>query len=255
MAVRSCLRASKPPTEILILASQYDDQHSLSLQELNSPKIKLVLADPEASLAQKLQLGLESSQEEYVARMDADDISLPWRWSRQIATMEKSSAAALFSTAIVFGKALRPFPVLPQAPVELRQDDIAKGVVLGNPLVHPTLFASREHLLQVGGYQDSPAEDLHLWLRLLLSEARVLRDSVPVLLYRFHRRSTSRAKGFVNRVSNDPEISALRSQLAIKLMPSLGGGASESEVISNFSREVERGLRLRLSTVGFGLNT
>ena len=255
MAVRSCLSASKPPSEILIIASEFDDQHSLSLQELNDAKIKLMFADPDASLAQKLQLGLESSQEEYVARMDSDDICLPWRWSRQIATMEKTSAAAMFSTAIVFGKELKPFPVLPQPPIELEQDDIAKGIVLGNPLVHPTLFARRDHLLRVGGYQDSPAEDLHLWLRLLLSEARVRRDYVPVLLYRFHRRSMSRAKGFAGRVSNDQEILALRSRLAIRLIPSLGGVASESDVVSNFSREVEKGLRLRIATAGFGMNT
>lgn len=253
-ALQSCLRAKGGPAEILLLLTEGDHETAESVSDFVSGNVRAITLPSRARLAEKLQIGLSESKFEYVARMDADDVVLPWRWTRQAHLAKATGVDAVFSTAIVFGKELRPLPALPQLPVTLGSDDVVSSLILSNQLFHPTLFAKRQALLDVGGYQSSPAEDLSLWLRLASSGKTFLRDSWPTILYRYSKTSMSHSHEFRNSVDEDAEISDLRSRLARRLLPGLDELTPQIS-IEQFRSKYRKSLRLHLASLGLGLNT
>lgn len=249
------MRAEISPTEILLLLTDGDSETAESVRGLLSRKIRVLNFPEQAKLDEKLQSGLLESQFEYVARMDADDIALPWRWARQMKLAESTGVDAVFSTAIVFGKELRPLPVLPQAPITLYSADVASSLVTGNPLVHPSLFAKKGALIDVGGYMPSPAEDLSLWLRMSLKGKSFLRDAFPSILYRYSPASMSHSTAFANAVDNNPELIEMRAKLARILRPNISSALSSEQAINQFRMENSKSLREKLASLGFGINS
>ena len=254
LALKSCLRAKGGPAEILLLLTEGDQETAKSVSNFLSGNVRAISVPSQARLAEKLQIGLSESKFEYVARMDADDVVVPWRWTRQAHLAQATGVDAIFSTAVVFGKQLRPIPALPQLPLTLGSNDVVSSLVFGNQLFHPTLFAKRHALLEVGGYQASPAEDLSLWLRLASSGKTFLRDAWPAILYRYSKSSMSHTQEFRKTVSEDAEIIDLRARVAKMLLPDLDELTSQM-AIEKFSAKYRKSLRLRLSSLGLGLNS
>ena len=253
-ALQSCLRAKGGPAEILLLLTEGDQETAESVRDFVSGSVRAITLPSRTRLAEKLQIGLSESKFEYVARMDADDVVLPWRWTRQVHLAKATGVDAIFSTAVVFGKQLRPIPALPQLPLTLRSDDVVSSLVFGNQLFHPTLFAKRHALLEVGGYQSSPAEDLSLWLRLASSGKTFLRDAWPTILYRYSKSSMSHTQEFRKSVFEDNEISDLRARLAKSLLPNLDELTPQIS-IEKFRSRYRKSFRLRLASLGLGLNS
>lgn len=180
--------------ELLIIFDADDELTGLTVAELGSSVARGLRLGQPSSLATKLNYGLSQARNENVARMDADDVALPWRLSRQ-RRLYDSLGGAIFSPSIVFGRQLRPFPVLPQPPVQLGHSDFLHSLLFTNPAVHPTLFTSKSSILNLGGYEDVPGEDLNLWLRMGVAGYSLHRDWIPSLLYRYSPTSMSHGLG------------------------------------------------------------
>jgi hypothetical protein len=116
--------------------------------------------------------------------MDADDITLPWRFRRQIKQIEQGRLDAVFGAVLYMrsnGVVTRP-----DSPGHLNTRALGLTLLVGNSLVHPTLFARRDALDRSGPYRDVRAEDYELWMRLFNAGARMARAAVPMIVYRKH---------------------------------------------------------------------
>ena len=210
-AVNSTLRQLRSDKDFLFIIHEQSQFESLAEYiKLPDDRVKLLAVPDGSSLPSKLNHGLKTSHAKYIARMDADDVCLPWRLSRQ-RSLHKSSQAIILSTAIIFGRHLRPLPLLPQPPVSLNAEQFVQALIFGNPGVHPTLFADRNALIQVGGYREVPGEDLDLWLRLSLAGYPIIRDRIPAIFYRYHLGSMSHGK------DNPLALAAAESSAALRL--------------------------------------
>ncbi len=141
--------------------------------------------DAHQGLGYWLNFGLSVAKAELVARMDADDISLPQRLENEVAFLEANPDILLVgaqSQAMV-GKSLTEFrSVFPTDPVSIR-----RGLWHGTCFCHPAVLMRREPVLRCGGYRPwmVPAEDIELWLR--LAEMGDLANLGHVLSYtRYH---------------------------------------------------------------------
>ena len=110
--------------------------------------------------------GLSLARGKYIARMDADDISLPDRFSKQVAFMEAHPAVGVLGTgATVIDAAGRHHQslVFPASHLLLHW-----SLCFYSPLIHPSVMIRRELLLSSGGYLATAAhaEDYELWGRL-----------------------------------------------------------------------------------------
>jgi glycosyltransferase involved in cell wall biosynthesis len=154
-----------------------------------------VLRRPHEGLSAALNAGIAAARAEFVARMDADDVSVLDRLRTQVAYLDaRPSCVAVGAWIEVVDEAgqhvgLKKFAT--------RHDEIYAALLRGfSPIAHPTIVARRDALRATGGYdaQRYPSEDLDLWLR--LGESGELANLGEVLLR--HRRHKA-AMGVLDR--------------------------------------------------------
>jgi glycosyltransferase involved in cell wall biosynthesis len=139
-----------------------------------------------------LRLGLAHARGELIARMDADDISLPLRLSRQLAFLSSGRDLAVVGVQVELvsdvpiGEGLRRYVAWQNA--VLTPADHARELFVESPLCHPTVVVRRSALDRVGGYRDAPwPEDYDVWLR--MAAASLPMAKVPEVLFRWRHRS------------------------------------------------------------------
>ena len=127
-----------------------------------------------------------------VARLDADDVCEPTRFSRQVAFLDEHPDHGLVgSQAHAIDEAGRRVPRL-DAQVPCAHEDVLAALPLYNPFYHPAVMVRRDMVIAAGGYRDifRDTEDYELWLR--LSECTCMANLPEVLLnYRWHLGQTS----------------------------------------------------------------
>ena len=144
-----------------------------------------IMTLPASGIAVALNHGLVAAQARYVARMDADDISLPERLARQVAALDAnpsvvvlgSNAEAIDAAGVIVGRVQTP--AAPEA--------IRLMLPRDNCMAHPTVMLRRAEVLAAGGYRAAFAfcEDYDLWLR-LAERHDLMNLAEPLLRYRYH---------------------------------------------------------------------
>lgn len=139
--------------------------------------------------------GLQACRHELIAKMDADDISVPDRCRQQLALFEKNPELA------VCGGYIEEFETDPDKPfamrtVPLEHQEILKFGRRRSPFSNMTVMYRRSAVLAVGGYSDLRRnEDYDLHARLLAGGYRG--ENLPVTLVKVrvdqeaHRRRNS----------------------------------------------------------------
>jgi len=114
-----------------------------------------------------LNAGVAAVRGEYVARMDADDISFPDRLRKQVAYLDDHpECVAVGGWIEVVDEAGRH---IGRKTYVTTHDEISAALLSGiSAMAHPTVVARRDALRAVGGYdgQRYPSEDFDLWFRL-----------------------------------------------------------------------------------------
>jgi glycosyltransferase involved in cell wall biosynthesis len=181
-AVRSTLRALPRDAELLVVDDGSSDATGEILAAIDDRRLRVLRHDEPRGVAASLNHALEATDSAIVGRMDADDLSLPWRFRLQL--------PALADADLVFGSMLlidaRSRPVGFSTPMSIRPATAALHLLFENPFAHPTLVGRREALTGPGGYRATKVEDYDLWLRAVAHGARLRKLSSPVLAYRRH---------------------------------------------------------------------
>src|SRR4030042_6096810 len=89
-AVESILNQTYRNFEFIIVDDASRDKSWDYLKSLKDRRIKLIRNKKNLGLAASLNIALRQAQGDYVARMDADDISLPNRFEEQIYFLQKN---------------------------------------------------------------------------------------------------------------------------------------------------------------------
>ena len=191
-AVTSLLADGYPTLEIVVIwdgpASLYEPAWE------DEPSIRQIVNGAQLGIAESLNRGIASSHGEFVARLDADDISYPGRLGTQVDFLRAHASLNVVATAAriigASGELLGDYP-----PVGA---DVRRELLRRNPLVHSSLVMRRAALDEVGGYDPRlwRMEDYALLLRLAChSQIGVIER--PYVGYRLHPNQTdARAKRF-----------------------------------------------------------
>lgn len=156
--------------------------------------VEVVALERNVGLGPALDAGLAACRHPVVARMDADDISLPERFAVQLPIIEAG--------ADVVGSGLIEFADDPEVVVGTRTPplepaDIRERARFAVPFNHPTVMYRRDLVLSVGGYSDfARMEDYLLWAKLILAGARVANVAEPLVKYRVGAGAYTRRGGF-----------------------------------------------------------
>ena len=160
----------------------------------SSIPVRLVRLPENRGLAEALNRGLDAVSYPVVARMDADDVSVPDRFARQWELIEAGYD--------LVGTGMAEFESDPDQPVSERTPPVGAERIRAharthNPFNHPTMMYRVAALDRVGRYQPfGKMEDYWLGVRLIDGGARVENLAAPLLRYRVGAGSFARRGGW-----------------------------------------------------------
>ncbi len=191
-AVRSTLRALPSDSQLKVLDDASDDRTPEILQGFRDKRLQIERSETNLGVAKALNQLMTNSDSRYVARMDADDVCLPWRFRQQLDSHR--TGELLFSRAIVMSE--RGIPLRPQWPGASPPSALRVLILFRNMLMHDTLFAERATIQRLGGYRALPCEDYDMWLRAIAHNIPIRLQSRPTILLRLHPASTSQTRSW-----------------------------------------------------------
>ena len=188
-AIESILAQTYPDFEFLIIDDASSDGSREIVKSYADPRIKLIANPERMGLAANLNRGIRLACGEYIARMDADDVSMPQRLEKQVAFMQADPDIAASGTCAIdmdeSGRDLKVRKVL-------RGEALRRWAWVPSPLIHPSVIL-RKNVVEKFGYDVSlePAEDYGLWVGLHCAGEKLDNLNEVLLRYRVHDQSVT----------------------------------------------------------------
>ena len=182
---------------IIILDYPDNDVHKSVIEEyaLKDDRIHFYINETNMGLTDSLNRGLSLCHGEYIARMDADDISLPDRLERQMKYLEKNHYDLIGGITEMInenGSLLYSIKNVPTDPKKIN-----KALRYSQCIAHPTWLGKKEVFEKNAGYRHMPlCEDYDFTLRAVLNGFVISNLNEPVLKYRMTSNSISRSNLF-----------------------------------------------------------
>lgn len=186
-AVESILSQTFKDFEFIVVDDASSD-NSLKILE-SYPEIKIIKNTENLGLTKSLNIALRQAKGEYIARMDADDISLPNRLEVQKNFLDKNPHISVVGSAveIIDGK---------KKTVHTEPKSIEYFMKFKNIMSHPTVMFRKKDIMSVGAYDENfkYAQDYDLWSKLLGKGYKIANIDSPLLRYRIHENSITQGK-------------------------------------------------------------
>ena len=178
--IESILNQTFRDFEYIILNNGSTDNTSEILKLYTDPRLR-VIHQENLGISRSLNKGIDLSSSDLIARLDADDYSLPQRLAKQIDFMEKHPDVVLCGSRwleLINEKLLDQRVAFVQT-----NQAIKKTMSLFNPFAHSAVIFRKKIFCKTGGYdcQLKYGQDYDLWLRMLnFGEAYILKEKLGV---------------------------------------------------------------------------
>jgi glycosyltransferase involved in cell wall biosynthesis len=204
--------------ELIIINDGSADSSGNIISSYNDPRIVLITNPENKGLIYSLNKGLSTVRGKYIARMDADDISMKNRLQVQCDYLDHHS-----STGII-GSSMRFFGDMERLRKSVADNETLKAAILfKNPFHHPAVMFRSSLLKDFNLEYENGfylAEDYALWIRMFFV-TEFANITEPLVHYRMH--TNQETKKDLSRM----EVSILKAQKIIYL--ELGIDLNETE--------------------------
>ena len=185
-SLRSVLEQTKPVDDIIVVADgPVPEELNAALEAAEAAESTLrVLRNPvNGGVAQAMREGMKIARHRWVARQDADDVSMPERFEKLWPLIESGKYAAVGGAMIEFANGdptqmvrMRRLPAEPEA--------VAKYTKSNSPMNNPTVIFDAEAVEEVGGVRDMHLmEDYDLFARLVARGYALRNLEDPLVLF------------------------------------------------------------------------
>jgi len=184
-AVESVLTQTFRDLELIVLDDGSTDETPGIIRSFADPRVVLVSGAPRGLVA-VLNEGFDRARGEFIARMDADDVSLPERLERQVLFFERNPDIGIAGCAVMRMDEAgcdQGVQSVPEGDLGIRWTGL-----LTTPFAHPTILLRRDLVERHAFRYDErrpTVEDYDLWMR-LLAVTRGGNLPEPLLRYRVH---------------------------------------------------------------------
>jgi glycosyltransferase involved in cell wall biosynthesis len=173
---------------IIINDGSTDKTHEIIQRYLSEPLLKYIHKQNNEGIVKALNDGIEASTGTYIARMDADDISLPERLEKQFQFLENNPDVVVCgSNYFTLKKNKKNILRVSHADAYLKTQ-----LFFSTPFCHPTVMINRKLAGNELYYDEAyrHAEDYEMWIRLAFKgKFHILEDALYV--YRDHPHQVS----------------------------------------------------------------
>jgi len=198
-AIESVLAQTLPDFELIVLNDGSRDR-TREIAEGYALRDSRVRVESQANMgiARTLNRGLELASNDWVARMDADDVMMPNRLERQLAFVSEHPGLAVASSWVKHIDGQGRVVAKDSNSHLLTHEAVEKWHKAGHlvSFSHPAAILRKGAVQAVGGYrpQFKVTEDTELWIRLLDAGYEILVQPEYLLRYRIHAGSVSVAR-------------------------------------------------------------
>lgn len=199
-ALESILNQTYRNIEIIIVNDgSQDGTLSMILQYMVKDRRIVLISRENRGLVCSLNEALKIARGEYIARMDADDISHPDRFEKQVAYLDEHKDIYLLGSNynLIYEEGLSEERKKrhdgthrrSQAPIDPNNRFLSTNETM--KFIHPTIMMRRELFDIVGPYRDYKIEDLELYFRVGAKGLGITKIEEPLLDYRAREESKS----------------------------------------------------------------
>ena len=189
-AVESILDQTFKDFEFIIIDDGSEDDTWNVIQKFAKKDRRIVSLRNEKNLniSNSLNRGLGVAKGEYIARMDADDWSYPYRLQRQYDFMVKNHDIVVLGSGVYFCD--HNFAVLNEREYPTDDKTVRRKIFRFSPFCHAVVFMRSDAVRKAGGYNPDlyDAEDYDLYFR--MGKIGKLRN-LPEVLYKVRTYPTS----------------------------------------------------------------
>lgn len=191
-AIESILNQTFFDFELIIINDGSIDETENIVLSLTDTRILYIKNEKNLGLITSLNKGIDIARGEFIARMDADDISLPERFEVQLKLLGNSGADVVCSPVKFINAKGDEIGVWDLDCKTLSEKSIKQVLPFDNCVAHPSVIIKASLLKK---YKYNPAqkgsEDWDLWLRLIRDNYRIVKTPEVLLKYRNHSGSTT----------------------------------------------------------------
>lgn len=187
-AIESIISQTYEKWELIICDDCSEDStwDHLNVYKNKDERIRLLKNEKNYKLAATLNRCLSIAKGKYIARMDADDISLSERFEKQVWILDNSGFDVVGCAAkISDGNSIQGIRICKEYPEE-------NDVLNGTPFIHPSIMMKKEVYDQLGGYTVSRrtirGQDWDLWFRFFAHGYKGYNICEPLIVY-YERKS------------------------------------------------------------------
>lgn len=164
----SILRQTYVHFEILAVNDGSTDGSLAILKTYAKRDSRIIVVDKKnEGIVKTLNLAAEMASGEFLARMDADDVSLPRRFELQLEAFRDHKKAVLVAGG--FDVMDDDGEFLYHEAVPTKDSDLRLAMYTRNPIAHGSVMFKNEVFKDLGGYSGDcgPTEDYELWSRMI----------------------------------------------------------------------------------------
>ncbi len=213
--IQSMLNQTFSDFEFIIINDCSTDRSLQIINDFKDERIRVVSNEVNLGLTKTLNIGLNLCNGEYIARMDADDISMPDRLQIQVDYLEKHPEIDIVSGNYeIFGSHSEIVKV------PLNEEYLKLDLFFQNSICHPAVMMRKDSLSKFDLSYDTKylhTEDWALWFNCITKGLRIKNIDHILIKYRlegqnitvqnrdsFELRSTENYKAILKTLFNDP---------------------------------------------------
>lgn len=194
-AVNSILSQTYSDFELIVMLDDPGNKEHIQYFENLSKKdarIKFHVNEVNLGLSKSLNNALNYVQGEYIARMDADDVSVSDRLANQLSYIEENQFDMIGGILMVIDEQGEKIYDIQSVPTD--DAKIKKALKYNQVIAHPSWFCRKEVFTSLKGYRSIPlCEDTDFTLRAALKGFKLSNYDGVVLKYRMTSNSISRS--------------------------------------------------------------
>ncbi len=193
-SINSILNQTYKNIEILLVDDNSTDNTVKKIKKVIQGKknVKFIQNTKNLGLTKNLNKLIEISNGEYIARMDADDVSDLTRIEKQVQYLINNPKITIIGS---FGKYINERNELEEyKKMPISNDEIVKIMPKVNPIIHPSVMYRKNEIVRIGMYDErfKKVQDYDLWFRAMSNNLKFYNIPEALILLRRDRNYNKR---------------------------------------------------------------